>query len=258
MTATSTSPRSAQPVEPGTADPADRTLDRVLSLTGIGFGALLLPVVLVPHASLDVDPTEPAPDPAAVVAFFEQHYALQQYQALAHSLAAVVLLGFFAALAAQVRRFAPQARLTAVLTIAGGAGITTIMLLTMALVAGSVSLTGAVDGDVQAWMYALGWWEHPKALYLLPVALVPACLVLRRQGVLPGFLAWPGIGLGVLAPAAMAAALSASSEFVMYPLYMLFLLWVLVVGVVAGTLGLSTRTVTDPTVTREASSAQPA
>ncbi len=239
MTATSQTRPTPDVAAPTTAR-TGRTRDRVLALSGVGFAALLLPVVLVPHASLDVDPTSPPKDPAAVVAFFEEHYALQQYQALMHSLAAVVLLVFFTALAAQVRRAAPSARSTANLTVAGGAGIASIMLATMALVAGSISLTGGVDGGVQSWMYTLGWWEHFKSLYLLPVALVPACLVLRRARVLPAALAWPGIALGLLAPVAMAGALSATTEFVMFPLFLLFLVWVLAVGVVAGTRGLTT------------------
>ena len=240
MTATSqTHPAQDAPAQ--ATQRVSRARDRVLSLSGIGFAALLLPVLLIPHASLDADPARPPDDPAVVVAFFEEHYALQQYQALMHSLAAVVLLVFFSALAAQVRRAAPSARLSANLTVGGGAGIATIMLVTMALVAGSVSLTGGVGGDVQWWLYTLGWWEHFKALYLLPVALVPACLVLRRERVLPAALAWPGVALGVLAPLAMAGGLSASTEFVMFPLFMLLLLWVLVVGVVAGTRGLATR-----------------
>ncbi len=218
-----------------------RTRDRVLGLSGIGFTALLLAGVLVPHASLELDPTVIPDDPSVITSFFEKHYALQQYQALMHSLAAVALLVFFAALAEQVRRSDPNAHLSARLTFVAGAGMTTIMLMAMALVAGSISQTGGVDGTTQAWIYNLGWWEHFKSLYLLPVALVPACLVLRRTRVLPAALAWSGLVLGVLAPVAMAAGLDASTEFLMFPVHLLLMVWVLATGIVALSRGLARR-----------------
>ena len=102
-----------------------RVRDLTLGISGIAFAALLLPVVVIPHASLDYEPTKPPKDPTVITSFFEKHYALEQYQALMHSLAAVAMLVFFTALAAQVRRTTPHARLTAGLTLAAGAGMAT-------------------------------------------------------------------------------------------------------------------------------------
>ena len=237
MTAIATAEPSRQPAD---QTPAVRARDRVLGISGIAFAAVLLPVVLVPHASLDLGPTKPAKDPLVVTSFFREHYALQQYQAFMHSMAAVVLLVFFAALAGQVRRSDRDARLAARLTLAGGTGIAVIMVLTMALVSGSISLTGGVDGATQGWMYTLGWWEHFKCVYLLPVAMGPACLTLRRHRVLPAALAWTGLSLSALGPVAMAGALDASTEFWMFPVFLLLMLWMLATGIVAVTRGMAT------------------
>ena len=232
---------STQPAADASGAVVTRARDRVLGLSGIAFPAFLLAGVLVPHATLELDPTAVPDDPSVVTSFFEKNYELQQYQALMHSLAAVTLLVFFAALAEQVRRSDPNAQLPARLTLAAGAGMATIMLMAMALVAGSISQTGGVDGTTQHWIYNLGWWEHFKSLYLLPVALVPACLVLRRSRVLPAALAWPGLVLGVLAPVAMAGGLDASTEFLMFPVFLLLMVWVLTTGIVALTRGLALR-----------------
>ena len=233
---TTAAPRPARSTAAGST--GGRVRDRVLGLSGIAFTVLLLLVVLPPHATLDYDRTHP-PSGDTVTAFFEKHYTLEQYQALMHSLAAIALLVFFTALAAQVRRADDVGGLSARLTIAAGTAIATIMLVTMALVSGSVSLTGGVDGVTQGWMYTIGWWEHFKCVYLLPIALVPACRVLRRARVLPAALAWSGQVLGLLGLVAVAGALSASTEFLMFPAYMLLMLWVLATGTVALTRGLA-------------------
>ncbi len=235
-------------VDPATAPslPADspapqgtRSRDLVLGVSGVAFTAILLPVLLVPHASLDLGPGTMPEDPAVVTRFFEAHVAAQQAQTIAHSFGAVALLVFFAALAALVRR-TTAGRVTAQLTLAGGAGMATIMLLTMALVSASITLTGDIDGATQGWMYALGWWAHFKLLYLLPVALVPACRVLHRAGVLPGALAWSGQALGVLGALAMVGGLSAATEFAMFPVFMLLMVWMSVTGIVGLSRGFAT------------------
>lgn len=217
--------------------------DRVLGLSGVGFAVVLLSVLLVPHASLDLAPGSMPSDPDTVTAFFDAHYVTQQAQAVGHSLAGVLLLVFLVALAEHVRRAARTDAdvVAARLTLTAGAAMAAVMLLTMALVSGSVSLTGDVDGAVQGWMYALGWWAHPKFLYLLPVALVPACAVLRRAGAAPSAVTWTGQAIGVLGLLAMLGALSATIEFVMYPVLMLLILWVFVTGVVSLTRGLDVR-----------------
>jgi hypothetical protein len=100
-------------------------------------------------------------------------------------------------------------------------------------VAGTISLTGGVDGVTQGWVYDLAWMEHFKSLYLLPLALIPACAVLQRTRALPGALTWSGMVLGALGLVAMAGVLSASTEFLMFPVFMLLVLWVLATGIVA-------------------------
>jgi hypothetical protein len=219
-----------------------RARDAALGVSGLAFALLLIPVVVVPHASLDYATTKP-PASHVFVTFFRQHRAVEESQALLHSLAAVALLVFFAALAGHVRRSGND--LAARLTLAGGTGVAVIMLLTMMLVAGSISLNGGVDGQVQGWIYSLGWWEHFKCAYLLPVALVPACRVLRTARVLPAALAWSGQVLGLLGLVAMIGGLSSATEFLMFPVFFLLILWVLATGIVALTRGLATEPVED-------------
>jgi hypothetical protein len=220
------------------APSATRVRDVALGVSGVAFALLLIPVVAIPHASLDYPTTSP-PASHVFTAFFREHRVVEESQALLHSLAAVVLLVFFAALAGHVRRAGND--LAARLTLAAGSGVAVIMLVTMMLVAGSISLSGGVDGQVQGWIYSLGWWEHFKCAYLLPVALVPACRVLRTARVLPAPLAWTGQVLGLLGLAAMIGGLSSSTEFLMFPVFFLLIIWVLATGVVALTRGVGTR-----------------
>jgi hypothetical protein len=219
-----------------------RVRDVVLGASGVVFALLLIPVVVIPHASLDYPTTKP-PASHVFVTFFDQHRAVEESQALLHSLAAVALLVFFAALAGHVQRTGNA--LAARLTLAGGTGVAAIMLLTMMLVAGSISLNGGVDGQVQGWIYSLGWWEHFKCAYLLPVALVPACRVLRTARVMPAALAWTGQVVGLLGLVAMVGAISSATEFLMFPVFFLLILWVLAAGVVALTRGLAEPDVRD-------------
>jgi hypothetical protein len=217
-----------------------RVRDVALGASGVAFALLLIPVVAIPHSSLDYPTTKP-PAGHVFVTYFRQHRVLEESQALMHSLAAVALLIFFAALAGHVRR--AGSALAAHLTLAGGTGVAVIMLLTMMLVAGSISLNGGVDGQVQGWIYSLGWWEHFKCAYLLPVALVPACHVLRNARVLPAALAWTGQVVGLLGLVAMVGGLSSATEFLMFPVFFLLILWMLAAGVVALTRGLASRPV---------------
>jgi hypothetical protein len=207
-----------------------RVRDLALGASGVAFALLLIPVVAIPHASLDYPTTKP-PAGHVFVTYFRQHRVLEESQALMHSLAAVALLVFFAALAGHVRRTGNA--LAARLTLAGGTGVAVIMLLTMMLVAGSISLNGGVDGQVQGWIYSLGWWEHFKCAYLLPIALVPACRALRAHRVLPAPLAWSGQVLGLLGLVAMVGGLSSATEFLMFPVFFLLILWLLVTGLTA-------------------------
>ena len=204
---------------------------------------MLIPVVAIPHASLDYEMTKP-PAGHVFTTFFHQHRVLEEYQALMHSLAAVALLVFFAALAGHVHRTGNA--LAARLTLAGGSGVAVIMLVTMVLVTGSISLNGGVNGQVQGWIYTLGWTEHFKCAYLLPVALVPACRTLRAARVLPAPLAWSGEVVGVLGLVAMIAGLSSATEFLMFPVFFLLILWVLATGIVALTRGLASQPAESP------------
>lgn len=231
----STSNRSTVSTHAGRAG-GIRTRDKVLGISGVAFAALLLPVVLIPHASLDYPVTRP-PRASVITTFFTKHYALEQYQAFMHSMAAVALLIFLVALSSAVLRADPLAVTVGRLTAGAGAVMVAVTLLTMTLVAGSISLTGGVDGITQGWLYNLAWSEHFKSLYALPLALVPACVVLRRTRALPAALTWPGMVIGVLGPVAMAGVPSRSTEFLMYPVFFLLILWVLATGVVALTRG---------------------
>jgi hypothetical protein len=221
-----------------------RVRDVTLGVSGLAFALLLIPVVAIPHASLDYPTTKP-PASLVFVTFFRHHRVLEQSQAMMHSLAAVALLVFFAALAGHVQRAGNA--LTARLTLAGGTGVAVIMLLTMMLVAGSISLNGGVDGQVQGWVYSLGWWEHFKCAYLLPVALVPACRVLGNARVMPTALAWTGQVVGLLGLVAMIGGLSSATEFLMFPVFFLLILWMLAAGIVALTRGLDAQPAESPT-----------
>ena len=77
-----------------------------------------------------------------------------------HSLAALLLLVFGVALATQVRRHETVGRVGSRLVAAAAAATTTVMLVTMLLVAGTISMTGGIDGRTQGWLYNLAWNEH--------------------------------------------------------------------------------------------------
>jgi hypothetical protein len=115
------------------------------------------------------------------------------------------------------------------------------MVTTMCLAAGAISLDGGIDGSTQWWLYELGWTEHPKFLYLVPLVLVPACRVLGRARALPRLLTRTGLLIAVLAVVAVVAVLTAGTEFLEYPVFLLLILWLLATGVVALTRGVGTR-----------------
>ena len=192
----------------------------VLGASGIGFFALLLAVIVVPHSSLDY-PVKKPPASSVITDFFSRHYALEQYQALMHSLAALLLLVFGVALAAQVRRHETVGRVGSRLVAAAAAATTTVMLVTMLLVAGTISMTGGIDGRTQGWLYNLAWNEHFKLLYPAALMLAPACLVLGRSRALPRTLTWLGLLVALLCLIAMIGVLTSGTEFLQFPVFFL-------------------------------------
>jgi hypothetical protein len=235
-------PVSTAPAARGSgAERPRRARDRVLGLSGLGFVAVLVPVIAIPHAALDYDYDKPPASPV-ITEFFRRHHTLEQYQALMHSTAAVLLLVFGCALAAQVGRVEGPARLASRLTHAGAVGVSTIMAVTMLLVAGSITMTGGVDGRTQGWLYSIGWNDHFKALYFVPLLLSPACVVLGRSGALPRWLTWGGQGVAVLSAVAMVGGLTEGTEVLQFPVFFLLMLWVLATGIVALTRGVAAGT----------------
>lgn len=219
--------RSSRRVGPG-----ERTRQPQLALAATASFVVTVSVLFVPHEGI--------PDNASareVTAFFTDNYAVQQSQALMHSLGAVALLAFLSHLAALVRRFEGPDGVAARVVNAAGAAFTAIVLVTMGLVSATIYLTGSADGATQETLYSIGWDLHFKVAYLVPLILLPACLVLRRAKAAPAFLTWSGLGLGALALVSTLGNLSRDTMFVQYPVFMLFLLWTLVAGLVMGLRG---------------------
>lgn len=241
MTMSRQVPQTSSPIPDGVAANPGRERDRVLGLSGLGFFALLLAVIVVPHASLDYAVDKP-PASSVITDFFSRHYALEQYQALMHSFAGVALLVFGIALAAQVARVEGPRRISSRLVAGGAVGAATVMVTTMLLVAGSITMTGGIAGRTQGWLYDIAWNEHFKMLYLVPLMLVPACLVLGRVKALPRALTWVGLLIAVLCVAAMTGVLTAGTEFLQFPVFFAVMLWVLATSVVALTRGVGVRT----------------
>lgn len=215
--------------------------DRVVGAAGLAFTVLLVPVIAIPHASLDYPLDEP-PAATVITAFYRTHHSLEMYQTVMHSLAAVALLVFGVALAGQVRRFeAGVDRLASRLVAAGAVGVSAVMLVTMMIVSGALLLTDDIDGHLLGGLYLLGWSEHFKALYLVPVLLAPACAVLRRARALPAAVTWTGQLVSLLALVAMVAGIGKGTEMLMYPVFFLLIVWVTVTAVVALTRGIGVR-----------------
>lgn len=212
--------------------PAPRRRDPVLLAGGVGAFVVTIAVLLVPHASLPDDPTA-----AQVTAFFSQHYTVQQSQTVMHSLGAVAMLVFFARLASVVRRFERPDESSSRLVLAAAAALTSVAVVTMGFVSAAVHLTGDIDGSLQESLYFMGWDFHFKVAYLVPLVLLPACHVLRRERAAARTVTWSGLGLGGLALLSTLGNLSRDTMFVQYPVFMLFLLWVLVAGLVLGLRG---------------------
>jgi hypothetical protein len=83
----------------------------------------------------------------------------------------------------------------------------------------------------------MGWDFHFKVAYLVPLVLLPACHVLRREQAAPAALTWSGLALGLFALVSTLGNLSKDTMFVQDPAFMLFLVWMLVAGLVLGLRG---------------------
>src|ERR1700710_965959 len=129
------------------AEAPSRSRDRLLGLSGLAFLAAPLPVIVIPHASLDY-PIDSPPAGSVITAFFHRHYALEEWQSLMHSFAAVALLVFGVALARQVRRHQDEG-FAATLVVAGAGLAAATMLVAMGIVAGTDGQTGGNDGGAE-------------------------------------------------------------------------------------------------------------
>lgn len=215
------------------APTASRHRDPVLLTSAVGAFVLTFAVLLVPHTGLPGDPTAPQ-----VTAFFTEHYSMQQFQTVMHSLGAVALLVFFSRLSAAVRRLERPGESASRIVLATAAALTAVVVLTMGFVSATIYQTGDIDGGVQESLYLMGWDFHFKVAYLIPLVLLPACHVLRRERAAARAVTWTGLALGALALASTLGNLTQATMVVQYPLFMLFLLWVLVAGLVLGLRGI--------------------
>ena len=232
LSRSSAAPSGADRLAAGHGAPASRRRDPVLLASGVGAFVVTIAVLLVPHASLPDDPTA-----AQVTAFFTEHYTVQQSQTVMHSLGAAAMLVFFARLASVVRRFERQGESSSLLVLAAAAALTSVAVVTMGFVSAAIFLTGDIDGSLQESLYFMGWDFHFKVAYLVPLVLLPACHVLRRERAAARAVTWSGLGLGGLALVSTLGNLTRDTMFVQYPVFMLFLLWVLVTGLVLGLRG---------------------
>lgn len=213
-----------------------RRREPLLAASAVASFAVTFAVLLIPHDALPDDASA-----AQVTAFFAAHYTLQQSQTVMHALGAVAMLVFVVRLAAVVRRFERADEAGARIVHAAGSAVAAMVVLTMGFVSAAIYLTGTIDGELQAMLYRMGWDFHFKIAYLLPLVLVPACHVLRREHAAPTAVTWPGLALGVLAGVSTLGNLSKDTMFVQYPVFLLFLFWMLGLGLVLGLRGVPVR-----------------
>lgn len=209
-----------------------RHREPLLAASAVASFAVTFAVLLIPHDSVPDDATA-----TQVTAFFTDHYTLQQSQTVMHSLGAVAMLVFVVRLATVARRFERPGESGARIVHAAGSAVAAMVVLTMGFVSAAIYLTGTIDGELQAMLYRMGWDFHFKIAYLLPLVLLPACHVLRREHAAPAALTWSGLALGVLTLVSTLGNLSRDTMFVQYPAFMLFLVWMLAAGLVLGLRG---------------------
>lgn len=209
-----------------------RRREPLLAVSAVTCFVVTFTVLVIPHDSLQ---DEASAD--QVTTFFTQNYALQQSQTLMHSLGALAMLVFLARLATVVGRHQRPEEGWDRLVLAASSAVVAIIVLAMGLVSAAIFLTGTIDGELQHMLYRMGWDFHFKIAYLLPLVLLPACHVLRRERAAAGAVTWSGLLLGVLALASTLGNLNKDTMFVQYPVFMLFLLWILLTGLVMGLRG---------------------
>lgn len=215
-----------------TSASARRRREPLLAVSAVTCFVVTMAVLVIPHDMLQ---DEASAD--QVTTFFTQNYALQQSQTLMHSLGALAMLVFLARLATVVRRHQRPDESWDRLVLAASSAVVAIIVLAMGFVSAAIFLTGTIDGELQHILYRMGWDFHFKIAYLIPLALLPACHVLRREHAAAAGLTWSGMLLGVLSLASTLGNLSKDTMFVQYPVFMLFLLWILLTGLVMGLRG---------------------
>ncbi len=208
---------------------ATRRRDPLLAASAAISFAVTFAVLLIPHDALPDDASA-----AQVTAFFREHYTLQQSQTVMHALGAVAMLVFVVRIATRVRRCERAGESWSHLVLAAGSAVAAMIVLTMGFVSAAIYLTGTIDGELQSMLYMMGWDFHFKIAYLLPLVLLPACHVLRREHAAPAGVTWTGLLLGVLALLSTLGNLGRDTMFVQYPVFMLFLLWMLAAGLLLG------------------------
>jgi hypothetical protein len=217
-------------------DSTTRRRDPVLAASAVASFVVTFAVLLVPHDAVPDDASA-----AQVTSFFTTHYTLQQSQTVMHALGAVALLVFVGRLAAVVRRLERADEAGSRIVLAAGSAVVAIIVLSMGFVSAAIFLTGSIDGELQEMLYMMGWDFHFKVAYLVPLVLLPACHVLRREHAAPAALTWSGLALGLFALVSTLGNLSKDTMFVQYPAFMLFLVWMLVAGLVLGLRGVAQR-----------------
>jgi hypothetical protein len=212
---------------PGTAT---ATAARTAGWAAILFATLPLAVLLVPHEGI-----QPTDSGDAIMSFFIDNWAMQQWQPLMHSMATLAFVVFVVALE---RCLEPGGMaLTRRVMVVTGSIMAAIWFVAMALASAAATLASATltapqpDGGVILGLYYAGWGVHFKTVFLAPVFL--GCIAVLALRGTPRARVWGGLtaALAILSGLAAAASLTEASYVAQYPAFMLLLPWALGTGI---------------------------
>lgn len=214
---------------------------RAGGLLALGFVILTLLAALVPHETLPENP----PPADEVRSFFERNAAMQAMQPFSKMVAAFMMIGFAAVLAAVLRD--AGARIEGDLVLAGGALFATALVAVMLIVASVVTLAPILDGDVVFAVYNIAWIANVRAgLAAVPMLAAVGIGVLRTRA-LPRWTGYAAIAAAVVGLAGGAASIAVPGPVGIGPAFLGFLAvvaWTLATGIAC--LAVSGRATTAP------------
>lgn len=226
-----TVPKMHRPTEPieSSDTPTGRTA-RVVGWSAIAFALVPIPVIAVPHESL-----EGTESGAEIVAFFERHWAMQQWQPMMHLFSALALVVFVVSLTSLLRESERGSALWSQVARGAGLVMAAVIIVSMALVSSALALVGepnaSPSGDVVGGLYFTGWHLHFKINYIVPLFMAAIALVTLRGHAFSRVWGWLTAVLAVVMLASVFGNLSYGTYFVQFPAFMLLLVWSIGTGI---------------------------